>query len=278
MGALLYLLIPALFVGAYLARWDVKTRSERRMRKRFGRQTKKPAPMWVRKLVRRGTIFWTLFAAGLGAVTAIYVLHMPVAFGIVAGGALPAFAIEIYQERWMVRYEDGVRQAVELGTGIVEAGGTVEEWILQGEREIEGPLQAVFARGAQQVRERLSVADWLRYTADTTPSNYWSYVCNGVLSHLDSGGDLVRFFVEVARELQVREKYRRVMAQQRKEATQLLLAMLVSPAALYLMFRRTLDNLMQAEPFTQVLFAIALVGYVVLFWFARRMARAKEMI
>ena len=273
---MLYLLLPALGIGVYLAWWETRTRAERRLRRRFARAPRRRPALLARLSVHRLTALWTIAAAGAGAAAAVWLLHAPVALGVVAGGSIPAFALELYRDRWRARYEDGVRQAVELGTGILEAGETVEAWVVRGGEAIEGPLRAAFVRGAQQVRERLAVSDWLRYSADTTPSAYWSYVCTGVLSHLEGGGDLVRFFVEVARELQVRERYRRVMAQQQKDATNLLLAMLASPLALYGMFRRPLAVLLAAEPYTQLLFAVALSGYVALFAWARRMARPKR--
>ena len=272
MALLLFLLIPSGFIMAYLAYWHFRTRRIRRVTRRF--QVEGDEANRRRRGLSCGMGWRMGLSAASGVVLCTFVFGLSWLLGVVVGGLAPLFLVSEWEEFQRRRYEDGVRQAVDIGVGVFESGGTVEMWVQSCAANLETtPLTAVFAQGAAQISERtLPVESWLTSVSDTTPSRYLQYVIAGVLSNTDNGGDMLQFFGEAAAELQVRERYGRVMRTQRKNSLTLMLTLFAFPLALYFMFRHPMARLFAVEPWTNWLFAALFAGYMGILALAKRLA------
>lgn len=281
MSGLLYLLLPAFFVAIGFAMTYFREAPYERMRRRLGirRKTKKGSFSFERLFTtQRKLTFYTMGAVTVGVYVAVAMLHATPFIGVIIGGILPWIAMTVYKERWLDRYEEGVVQAIEYGSGLFETGATVEQWVKEVVHEIEGPVVREFEKGASQVKQNLPVVDWMEYTAETTPSRYFSYVLNGMLANYEKANALNEFMREVLDEVNHKRRYERTMRLERDEAMKLLGAMTLPPIAMYAMFFGPVNAYLAQNWLQNVIFGVGLAGYVAILLFAWRTASAKPKI
>lgn len=281
MSGLLYLLFPAFFVAIDLAVVHFREAPYEQMRKRLGiRRKKKKGHFSLERLftAQRKLTFYTIGAVVAGIYAAVVLLHATPFIGIIVGGALPWIAVTVSKERWLDRYEEGVIQAIEYGSGLFETGATVERWLQEVVHEVEGPIVGELEKGASQVKQNLPVVDWLEYTAETTPSRYFGYVLNGILANYEKANALNEFMREVLDEINHKRRYERVMRLERDESMKLLGAMSLPPIAMYAMFFGPVNAYLAHNWLQNVIFGVGLTGYVAILLFAWRTASAKPKI
>ncbi len=279
---LFYVLIPALLIVANLTWEHFKQVPYNRVRRRMGQRRKRgKGTQAIQNLftAKRRLTYITIGSVAVGVYITVTWMHATPFIGAVIGGVLPYLVSEMWKERWMDRYEEGVVQALEYGAGVFEAGATVEQWVREVGDEVEGPIVSVFEKGKAQVESgQFSVVDWLRYTADATPSKYFSYVINGIIANYEQATNLDAYMHEVLDELANKKRYERAMRLQRDEAMKLLLAISMAPIALYAMFARAINAYLTGNFEGNLIFGLGLSGYVMIILFARRTASAKPNI
>lgn len=279
---LLYALLPVLFVVAYLTYEQFKRAPYERLQKRMGIKRKKgKGTQAVSKLfsAKRQLTYITIASVAGGVILTVGVLHASPFIGAIIGGVLPYLVSEMWKERWLDRYEAGVVQALEYGAGIFEVGATVEQWVREVGTEIEGSAAAVFESGRVQVESgQFSVVDWLKYTAETTPSKFFAYTLYGIIANYEQASSLNVYMRETLDEIEHRKRYERAMRLQRDEAMKLLLFISFAPIALYAMFAGAINAYLDTHFMQNLVFGAGLAGYVAILLFARRAATAKPMV
>ncbi len=282
MTSLLYVLLPAFFMVVYLTRQHFHEAPYERIRRRMGHRKKRgKGTRSIQHLftAKRRLTYITMGSVVGGIDITVSWLHATPFIGAIIGGVLPYLISEIWKERWMDRYEEGVIQALEYGAGVFEAGATVEQWVKEVGDEVEGPVVNVFEKGKQQVESnQFSVVDWLRYTADATPSKYFSYVLYGIIANYEQASNLNEYMREVLDEINHKKRYERAMRQQRDKAMKLLLTISLAPVAVYMMFFASINAYLADNFIGNLVFGAGLSGYVVILLFARRTASAKPKV
>ena len=282
MMLILYVLIPSFLVVAYLTWEHFKQAPYDRIRRRMGQRRKHgKGTQAIQNLftAKRRLTYITIGSVAAGVYITVAWMHATPFIGAIIGGVLPYLVSEIWKERWMDRYEEGVVQALEYGAGVFEAGATVEQWVREVGGEVEGPIVSVFEKGKAQVESgQFSVVDWLRYTADATPSKYFSYVLNGIVANYEQATNLNEYMRETLDELNHRKRYERAMRLQRDEAMKLLFAISLAPIALYFMFSSAINAYLAGNFSGNIFFGAGLTGYISILLFARRTASAKPKV
>nr|NNM90117.1 hypothetical protein [Bacilli bacterium] len=279
---MLFILVPALMIVAYLTFEHFKTAPVARLQKRLGVKRKRGKGMQsLHNLftAKRQLTYITIGSVVAGIYIAVAMLHATPFIGAIGGGVLPYLISEAWKERWLDRYEAGVVQALEYGAGIFKTGATVEQWVREVGSEVEGSIVTVFERGKYQVESgQFGVVDWLKYTAETTPSKFFSYVLYGLIANYEQASSLQTYMQETLAEINHRKKYERVMRQQRDEAMKLLVAISLAPVALYAMFAGAINGYLATNLTQNLIFGVGLLGYVILLLFARKTASAKPKV
>lgn len=281
MTSILFILLPVLFVVIYLTREHFKEAPYERIRRRMGQRRQRKGVQALQRLftAKRRLTYMTLGSVTGGIYVTVVWMHATPFIGAIVGGVLPYLVSEIWKERWMDRYEDGVIQALEYGAGVFEAGATVEQWVKEVGDEVEGPIALVFEKGKSQVVSgQFSVVDWMRYTAEATPSKYFSYVLYGIIANYEQASNLNEYMRETLDEVSHRKRYERTMRLQRDEAMKLLLAISLAPIALYAMFFHAINAYLAGDFTANLVFGLGLSGYVLILLFARRTASAKPKV
>lgn len=280
--AFLYLLVPALLVVAYLTWAHFREAPYDRIRRRMGKSKKRSkSTQAIQRLftAKRRLTYITIGAVVGGIYIAVAWMHATPFIGMIVGGILPYLISEVWKERWMDQYEEGVIQALEYGAGVFEAGATVEQWVREVGDEIEGPVVSVFEKGKSQVESgQFSVVDWMKYTAEATPSKYFSYVLWGIVANYEQATNLEEFMREVLDEVNHKKRYERAMRLQRDEAMKLLLAISLAPVALYGMFFGAINSYLMSNFTGNLIFGAGMAGYVAIILFARKTASAKPKV
>lgn len=282
MTILLYVLLPGLFIITYLTRKHFKEAPYERIRRRMGhRRNRSKSTKTIQKFftAKRRLTYITIGSVVGGIYVTVAWMHATPFIGAIIGGVLPYLISEIWKERWMDRYENGVIQALEFGAGVFEAGATVEQWVREVGEEVEGPVAGVFAKGKSQVESgQFSVVDWMRYTAEATPSKYFSYVLHGIVSNYEQATALNEYMREVLDEINHKKRYERSMRLQRDEAMKLLVAISLAPIALYAMFYHPINKYLSGSLTANIIFGVGMAGYVAILLFARRTAATKPKV
>ncbi len=278
----LYVLLPTFFIVAYQTRQHFQEVPYERIRRRMGHRKRRGKTVRSIKKIftaKRRLTYVTIGSVVGGIYITVVWLHATPFIGAIIGGILPYLISEIWKEHWMDRYEEGVIQALEYGAGVFEAGATVEQWVKEVGDEVEGPVVNVYENGKQQVESnQFSVVDWLRYTADATPSKYFSYVLYGIIANYEQASNLNEYMREVLDEINHKRRYERAMRQQRDKAMKLLVTISFAPIAVYMMFSSPINAYLAANFTGNLVFGAGLSGYVVILLFARRTASAKPKV
>ncbi|MFD2328752.1 type II secretion system F family protein [Cohnella sp. GCM10020058] len=192
-----------------------------------------------------------------------------------AGGLIPYAVIKQSQYVYERRYRADGQAAIQFLHGIVAAGGSLEEWMLEVQPRLNGPLKAQFQHGYENYLRGVPITKFLESLIRNCPDSGLSLIFTGILREQRGAGDLMVFVNGALNDMQNQDRYIRVMAQVRKSGSQMLLYVFSFPIIFYALFNDSVDTTLDKNPVGNMILLIGIAGYLFLGWWGLRISRAK---
>lgn len=198
----------------------------------------------------------------------------------VFAGSIIAFliwGIYRYQEgSYEIKYRKNGKISVEYLSGILSAGGTLEDWVGEVRPKLSGSLAAEFEVGYANYQKNIPITTFLERLIKNCPDSSLGLIWSGLLREIRQAGDMKTFVEEALKDLQNQERINRVMGKIRKNGAQMMAWVCVLPGTLYALFSDVLKEILNKHPYTNIVLFGFLAGYGLILWWGMRISQGAQ--
>ncbi|MFC5402932.1 type II secretion system F family protein [Cohnella soli] len=193
-----------------------------------------------------------------------------------AGGSIPLIIIKQKQFMFEKQYRSDAQAAIQFLQGIISAGGTLEDWMLEVQPRLSGPLKKEFAHGYENYkRHGVSITKFLESLIKNCPDSGLKLVFAGILREANGSNNLNALLEGTLRDMQNQARFTRVLGQVRKSGSQMLMYIYVFPVFFYFLFSDSVDSTIERHPVAMIVLLVGIAGYSLLGWWGYRVTRTK---
>lgn len=183
------------------------------------------------------------------------------------GAIIPWIAVKQKRYAWEKAYRDDGKVAVQFLQGVISANGSMEDWIEEVIPRLRGPLKMEFQAGFDNLRRGVPITKFLETTYKNCPDSSLSLIFSGLIREQRQAGNLSEFLDGALLDLQNQDRYIRTMANIRKSSGTMLIWIYCFPGFFYLMFQKTVNEILKAHWIANIGLIVGILGYVLLaFW------------
>lgn len=204
-----------------------------------------------------------------------YFLNIAWMVGVAVGLILPWAILTQINRNYEVRYREDGKKAIEFLGAILEAGGTLEEWLHEVLPRLNGPLVPIFQRGIRNYSSSYTVEVFLEQLIKSCPDSYLQLFFSGLLHEQRNSGDMKKYTDEALNDLINQERFERIMKVQRVSGQRMLVYIAVFPLFLYMLFKDAIHYTMKMHPVMTIIFIVGMSGYVGFIWYGMRITKSK---
>lgn len=191
------------------------------------------------------------------------------------GALIPYVILKQIQFVYEQRYRADGKAAIQFLHGIISANGTIEEWMLEVQPRLSGPLKGQFQHGYENYLRGVPVTKFLESLVRNCPDSGLALIFSGILREHRGAGNLKVYVDGAIRDMQNQERFIRVIGQIRKSGSQMLMYVFTFPVIFYALFSESVNSTLDKHPSANIVVLIGLGGYALLVWWGMRITRTK---